>query len=246
MSFAQAQQALDTLLHAGVRLVIFEGGEPFLWRDGSYRLSDLVTAAQQRFFCVGVTTNGTLPLDAPADVIWVSVDGLRETHNRNRGPCFDRVIANIAASSHPNIFANITINCQNWREMPELVCFLTDRVQGITVQFYYPYEGTEDLSLDLAERVAVLDELIALKKNGYPLADSVPALESLKRNTWRCHPWLIANVEPDGTHHFGCYLRDRAEISCEKCGFAAHSELSLAYDWSLPAIAAGRRIFGFR
>ena len=246
MSFAQARQALDTLFHAGVRLVIFEGGEPFLWRDGSHRLADLVTEARKRFFCVGVTTNGTLPIDAPADVIWVSVDGLRETHNRNRGPCFDRVIDNIAASSHPNVFANITINRLNWREMPDLVRFLADRVKGITVQFYYPYEGTEDLSLGAEDRVAVLEELIALKNDGYPLADSVPALRSLMHNTWRCHPWLIANVEPDGTVHFGCYLRNRAEISCEKCGFAAHTELSLAYDWSLPAIAAGRRIFGFR
>jgi MoaA/NifB/PqqE/SkfB family radical SAM enzyme len=246
MSFAQAQQTLDTLFLAGVRLLIFEGGEPFLWRDGSYRLADLVKEARKRFFCVGVTTNGTLPIDAPADVIWVSVDGLRETHNRNRGPCFDRVMDNIAASSHPNIFANVTINRLNWREMRDLVRFLSERVKGITIQFYYPYVGTENLSLSGEDRVAVLDELIGLKREGYPVADSVPALESLKHNTWQCHPWLIANVEPDGTHHFGCYLQDRAEISCEKCGFAAHTELSLAYDWSLPAIGAGRGIFGFR
>ena len=246
MSFARARRALDELYDAGVRLVIFEGGEPFLWRDGDYRLADVVKAAQQRFFCVGVTTNGTLPLDVPADVVWVSVDGLAETHDRNRGPSFERAMAHIAASSHPKVFANVTINRLNWREMPELVRFLAERVKGITIQFYYPYEGTEDLSLGRAERRGVLEELIALKRAGYPVADSIPALKALMDNSWNCHPWLIANVEPDGAVNCGCYLKNRAEISCQQCGFAAHVEVSLAYDWNLAAIAAGREIFGFR
>jgi MoaA/NifB/PqqE/SkfB family radical SAM enzyme len=193
-----------------------------------------------------VTTNGTLPIDVPADIVWVSVDGLAESHNRVRGPVFDRVMANIAASTHPNIFANVTINGLNWEEIPELVRFLAGRVSGITVQFYYPYEGTEDLSVTGDQRRWVLQELIALKRAGYPLADSVPALRALMDNSWRCHPWLLANVEPDGSVEYGCYLRNRAEISCEKCGFAAHTELSLAYDWNLAAIAAGRKVFGFR
>ena len=246
MSFAQAQQALDELYAAGVRLVIFEGGEPFLWRDGHYRLADLVSEAKQRFFSVGVTTNGTLPLDVPADVVWVSVDGLAETHDRNRGPSFERAMTHIAASSHPKIFANVTINRLNWQEVPELVRFLAGRVKGITIQFYYPYAGTEDLSLGQAERRQVLEELIALKRAGYPVADSIPALKALQDNSWRCHPWLIANVEPDGTVNIGCYLKNRATISCQRCGFAAHVEISLAYDWNLAAIAAGREIFGFR
>jgi MoaA/NifB/PqqE/SkfB family radical SAM enzyme len=246
MGLAQAQDALDQLYAAGVRMVIFEGGEPFLWHDGSHRLADLVQTARQRFFSVGVTTNGTLPLDVPADIVWVSVDGLEETHNRNRGPVFQRVMANIAASDHPKIFANVTINRWNWQEVPDLVRFLTERVQGITVQFYYPYEGTENLSLSRDQRRWVIQELIALKQAGYPVADSAPALRALVDNSWRCHPWLIANVEPDGAVSFGCYLENRSAISCEQCGFAAHAEVSMAYDWNLATIAAGRRIFGFR
>jgi len=246
MSLAQALGALDQLHSAGVRMVIFEGGEPLLWRDGDHRLADLVRAAGQRFFSVGVTTNGTFPIDVPADIVWVSVDGLEETHNRNRGPVFGRVMANIAASSHPNIFANVTINQWNWQEMPDLVRFLAERVEGVTVQFYYPYAGTENLSLDREQRKSVVQELIALKRAGYPVADSVPALRALVDGSWRCHPWLIASVEPDGSVQHGCYLKNRSAINCEQCGFAAHTELSLAYDWNLATIAAGRRIFGFR
>ena len=85
-----------------------------------------------------------------------------------------------------------------------------------------------------------------MKRAGFPLLDSLPALQLLETNSWRCHPWLIANVEPDGTINHGCYLLNRAEISCQQCGFAAHAELSMAYDWNPAAILAGRSIFDFR
>ena len=49
--------------------------------------------AKRRFFSVGITTNGTLPLDVGSDVLWVSLDGLRKTHDRLRGaPVFERII----------------------------------------------------------------------------------------------------------------------------------------------------------
>ncbi len=244
ISFTQVKDNLRELRDMGVRLVVFEGGEPFLWRDGEHRLDDVIAFAKSLFFSVGVTTNGTLPLACRADTLWVSVDGLRESHNYNRGECFDRVIANIESSPHPHLCANITINSINHRDIPELVRFLASRVVGITVQFYYPYEGTEELWLSHTARVEILNELIALKRAGLPLIDSVAALKALKDNTWRCHPWLIANVEPDGTINHGCYLRKRAAVNCRKCGFAAHAEMSLAYDLHPAAILAGIRTFG--
>ena len=90
----------------------------------------------------------------------------------------------------------------------------------------------------------MLERLIALKREGYPLLDSVAALQHLKDNTWRCHPWLIANVEPDGRLTQGCYLLNRADVTCQECGFAAHVEASLAYDLVPSAIWSGIRVFG--
>jgi len=245
---AQLRDSLDSLYALGVRLVIFEGGEPLLWRDGEHGLADVLREEQgkRRFFSLGVTTNGTLPLDVPADVVWVSVDGLRSTHDRLRGPVFDKVMSNIAASSHPRLLAHVTVNRRNWPELADLVSHLSERVRGITVQFYYPYEGTEDLSLSPGERRSAVETLIALKRKGYPLFNSIAALRALADNTWSCHPWLLANVNPDGSLTQGCYLTKRSKISCEHCGFSAHVELSLAYDWNAQAIVAGSRVFGFR
>jgi MoaA/NifB/PqqE/SkfB family radical SAM enzyme len=244
----KALKVMDELRRAGVRLLIFEGGEPFLWRDGDKRFENLVREAKQRFFAVGVTTNGTLPLETDADIVWVSIDGLRETHNRNRGPVFDRVIANVRASSHPKVLANITINRLNVEELPALIRFLAgiEQIKGVTIQFFYPYAESEDLSITPEQRRRALDQLIAMKREGLPLLDSIPVLEALKDNTWRCHDWLIADADPDGAIHWGCYLQNRGQVDCSKCGFAAHAELSLAYDGNLAAIHAGRKVFGFR
>jgi len=243
--FSTAMDVLDRLRAAGVKLLILEGGEPFLWRDGDRRLEDLVIEAKRRFLRVGITTNGSFPLESRADVIWVSIDGLQETHDRLRGTgTFERAIGHIEASPHPRLYANITISRANADEIPALVRFLSNRVRGITIQFYYPYPESEDLWLPRDRRRAVLDELIALKRAGYPLLDSVAALERLKDNTWRCHPWLIASADPDGTVTQGCYLLNRAEVACSRCGFAAHVEMSLAYDLHPAAVWTGMRVFG--
>jgi MoaA/NifB/PqqE/SkfB family radical SAM enzyme len=245
ITFSAAIDTLDRLRAVGVKLLVLEGGEPFLWRDGERRLEDLVAEACRRFLRVGITTNGSFPLHSQADVLWVSIDGLEGTHDRLRGEgSFARAIAHIEASSHPRLYANVTISRANAAEMPELVRFLSARVRGITIQFYYPYAETEDLSLERDRRHAVLEQLIELKREGYPVLDSRTALRHLKDNTWRCHPWLVANVEPDGALNQGCYLLNRADIACQQCGFAAHVELSLAYDLHPEAIWAGLRVFG--
>jgi MoaA/NifB/PqqE/SkfB family radical SAM enzyme len=245
-TYAEVVSILDQLYKDGVRLIIFEGGEPFLWRDGNYRLENVIQYARTKFFCVGITTNGTLPLETSADTVWVSLDGLATTHNLNRGDNFDPIIANIQQSTHPHILVNVTINQLNFQEIPDLVRFLKGKVKGITFQFYYPFPDSEDLWLPEENRIKILDELIHLKKAGYPILNSTRVLNHLKKNTWNCHPWLIGSVEPDGRISYGCYLRNRAEIACDKCGFAAHAELSLAYDAHLPAILIGRKAFKFR
>ncbi len=246
LTFAQISDIMHKIYQSGIRILIFEGGEPLLWRDDGYAVHQLIAEARKLFFSVGLTTNGTFPIDVPAHTVWVSLDRLAETHNHIRGkPIFDRVIENIRNSPHPNIYANITINRLNVREIPELVKFLKGLVKGITIQFHYPYAGLEDLMPDPDQRRWILDELIRLKQAGYPVADSVAALEALKENRWRCHDWMLADVEPDGQVNLGCYVKNRGKIMCQHCGFAAHTEISLAYDLNIEAIRVGQKIFRY-
>ncbi|MCX5894956.1 MAG: radical SAM protein [Proteobacteria bacterium] len=237
---------LKALNSDGVRIIIIEGGEPFLWRDGAHTIYDVVEEAKKLFFSVGMITNGTFPLDIPTDALWVSIDGRQKTHNRIRGACFEQILQHIDRSSHPNLLANVTINKLNCRDIPELVKYLSRKVKGITVQFYYPYDGDTGLCVSPQERGEVLRQLIQLKQDGYPVSDSFDCLESLVGNTWQCEDWMLANVEPDGRINSGCYVKNRGEINCGMCGFAAHTEMSRAFQLRLEPFLAGKKIFNYR
>ena len=237
------------LARDGVLLCIFEGGEPFSWRDGGTTIHDVAELAADRFLSVGISTNGTFPLDAPVDTIWVSVDGLADTHDRIRGSgVFDLVMKNLDESAHPNLYANICINELNREEIPALVETLAPLVKGITIQFHYPYDSTgeaDPLYTGGENRIRVLDRLASLKRDGYPVADSFDCLEALKAPAWRCRDRLLVSVEPDGTIRRGCYVKGRGKINCRYCGFAAHAELSLAFDLHPGPFLAGRKIFRY-
>jgi MoaA/NifB/PqqE/SkfB family radical SAM enzyme len=244
LSFAQARSAIECLYDLGVRILIIEGGEPFLWRDGEHDVRTVVRQARELFYSVGVTTNGTFPIEVNAHNVWVSVDGLQETHDHLRGKSFQRIMDNLDATAHPRVYAHITINAVNWQEIPDLVRFLSPKVKGITVQFHYPFEEVDkELTLPFDQRRQVLDELIGLKRQGLPLANSYAALRALRDNTWTCQPWMIASVDPSGGLTQGCYVKNRGEIACDQCGFSAHTEISMAYGWRLGPIWTGHKIF---
>ncbi len=57
LSFLQVKNLLRRLYDLGVRLVIIEGGEPFLWKDNVYDIRDGVSEANKLFFSSGVTSN---------------------------------------------------------------------------------------------------------------------------------------------------------------------------------------------
>jgi len=246
MSWNTAIGALETLRRLGTRMVVFEGGEPLLWRDGAYRLHDLVLYARERFLRVAVTTNGTLPLDVPADTLWVSLDGLKETQDALRTNSFDRLCSNLKTTKHPRIFIHCTLNRHNWRDVEPLAKWVQDmpNVQGMTVQFFYPYnQGEDDLALSPEERHAAIGKLLDLKKRGFPILNSAGRLRAMIDNRWRCHDDILINVDPDGSITKGCYVKSRGEINCDACGFTPVAEASGALDFIPGSLWAGWKLF---
>ena len=246
MSWNTAIGALDSLRRLGTRMVVFEGGEPLLWRDGSYRLHDLVLYARKHFLRVAVTTNGTLPLDVPAHTLCVSLDGLKETHDELRSNSFDRIWSNIKETKHPRVFIHYTLNRRNWRDVDSLAKWVQDMptLKGMTVQFFYPYnQGEENLSLSLEDRRAAIKKLLELKKSGLPILNSAGRLKAMIDNRWRCHDDILINVDPDGTITKGCYVKNRGEINCDACGFTPVAEASGALDLIPGSLYSGWRLF---
>ncbi len=246
MSRDMAIGALESLHCLGTRLVVFEGGEPLLWRDGPYRFHDLVSYARRRFLRVAVTTNGTLPLDVPAHTIWVSLDGMKKAHDALRGNSFDRVYASLNATRHPRVFIHCTLNRRNWQDIELLAKWVQDmpNIKGMTVQFFYPYnQGEDNLALSPNERRAAIEKLLDLKKRGFPIVNSAGRLRAMLDNRWRCHDDILINVDPDGTIAKGCYVKNRGRINCDACGFTPVAEASGALDLIPGSLYAGWRLF---
>ena len=237
---------LEALKRSGCRIVVFEGGEPLLWADGCYEFTDLVQYSKKLFLRVGVTTNGTLPLNVPTDVLWVSLDGLKETHDILRSNSFDIVWSNIKSAHHPRLLIHFTINKQNWRDLDALVEHLREipTVKGMTVQLFYPYDQDErPLALSLYERKAALEKIIQLKKRGYPILNSINRLKAMIENKWVCHDDILINADPNAKITVGCYVKNRGEVKCGDCGFTPIAEASGALDLILGSISAGWHIF---
>jgi len=78
----------------GIRILFLYGGEPFLWQDHGITLRDLVMEAKRMgFLLVNIVTNGTFRLEVPeADLIMVSLDGGRDSHNKIRGNTYDTIL----------------------------------------------------------------------------------------------------------------------------------------------------------
>ncbi len=246
ISWDDALKAILTLKKMGCLFVIFEGGEPLIWRDGNRDFNDLVLLAGKHFITVGATTNGTLPIDVETDVLWVSIDGLKETHDRLRGNSFDIAISNIRSSSHKKLLVHYTLNRLNYKEFEELSRFIAKfpNVRGITVQFFYPYgQGEENLRLSRDERRTAVETIVRLKKAGIPILNSSSRLRAMIDNTWKCHEWLLANVTPDGNIFTGCYVKGRGTINCRACGFTPVAEASGAYNFFPKSLFSGLSIF---
>ncbi len=252
LSFSQIKNIIDRLAEKGAKLIIFEGGEPTLWKDNNFNFNDVLNYAKEKFLSVNFTTNGLNGFDYDADAIWVSLDGFEENHDYIRGKgVFKKVIKNLIEYKKLNIFlrrktkifANICINSKNVKEIPALTIYLNKLIDGITIQFYYPYKNDFSYFVSRKDRIWVLNKLIELKRKGIKILDSVESLNLLKYNSWKCHPELLINADPDGKITQGCYIKNRGEINCKYCGFAAHVELSRAFDLKLSSILTGLKIF---
>jgi MoaA/NifB/PqqE/SkfB family radical SAM enzyme len=250
LRFNQIQELFKKLKERGNIMLMLEGGEPFLWKDGDYNLEDVVKEARNYFHFVGITTNGTQKVETSADTVWVSIGGLEETHNGLRnGRVFEHAVENIKGSTHPRIYSHTTINSVNQGEIGELVRYVSeiDNIRGMSFQFYYPYEND---GLFIEDRKVVLDRLIALKQDGYKIMNSFSTLRSLYENEWTrlCseYNWMVDNVRTNGKVINGCYVESEGyEKDCTRCGFTVYTELINAFRLKFDAIKTGLELYVF-
>ncbi|MDX9746146.1 MAG: 12,18-didecarboxysiroheme deacetylase [Syntrophales bacterium] len=169
LTTAEGKVLIDDLASFSCPVILFSGGEPLMRDD----LSELVRHATDRGIRAVISTNGTLITDDFArtftkiglSYVGVSLDGLRETHDRFRGVkgAFDGAMTGIRRCLDAGIKVGIrfTINRQNASDIP----FIFDLIEAEGIPracFYhlvYTGRGSKLVDEDLShgETRAVLE-----------------------------------------------------------------------------------------
>jgi MoaA/NifB/PqqE/SkfB family radical SAM enzyme len=243
LSFEEAKTAVRSFYEEGGRTLYLEGGEPLIWRDGQYRLEDIVEYSRNKgFLTVVLYTNGTIPINTSANTVFVSIDGPRKTHDFLRGDTFDKIMQNIRKSKHPSIYVNYTINRYNRDEIKEFCEYMNEieNIRGIFFYFHTPYYGYDELYIEPEERKEILLELLRYKKI-YKILNSQTGLKSALKNDWK-RPLDICPVYENGNMYPCCRFPGNPEL-CRNCGYLSYAEINQTLKWKPSAIVNALKYF---
>ncbi len=131
---AEVYAVMHDLKHFGVPVLILSGGEPLLRPD----IFEISERAKAMGFYVGLSSNGTLidehNIDAIRAVgynyIGISIDGIRETHDRfrRRQGAFDEALRGIRLCREAGIKVGLrfTLTRDNHRDLPALLALMDE------------------------------------------------------------------------------------------------------------------------
>jgi len=235
---SQITSEMHQMYREGVRILLFYGGEPFMWNDGKSTLRDLVIEARQiGYILVSVVTNGTFEMHLPeADLLLVSLDGARDNHNMIRGNTYDTIIRNIENSDSDNICLYMAVNQINKADI-EAVCEIaehTKHVRSVSFNFHTPYPGTEYLQLSREERKSCCGRISGLISKGYPILNLRSAFPYISDNTLKtpCRQCVIM----ENNKQWVCGRCVEIEGLCEQCGYFFAAEFSLIFSGNIKVI----------
>ncbi|MCL2348541.1 MAG: radical SAM protein [Planctomycetaceae bacterium] len=238
-SYPTIRGEMESLYRDGVRILFFCGGETFLWESDNKRIHDLVREAKEiGFYIVNVVTNGTLEMDIQGvDVMFLSLDGQRETHNRIRGDVFDLVMSRVAATQGQNFCVFMAINNENYMEIESVCRFVREhpKLRSISFNLHMPYPGTEHLSLSPEQRVESVNTIRAMIDQGYPVFNLKSSLDVYLKNKWK-RPCRQCVVSENGKR-FQCGRCIEIDGLCEQCGYLFAAEFSRLFSGHPSAIA---------
>ena len=243
----------------GSRFIDLEGGEPTLWKETKderretkgeyYTINDLIDAALEiGFFSITVTTNAQQDFSwIRPQRIWVSMDGVGEYHDRVRGEgTFARLEENVRKSGFKHICVNMVVNALNYESLDAAMEYAKNNpaIEQISINFHTPYPGTEYLMLPLEKKAEIIDKVIAYKKKGYPIMNSISGLKLMKRNALgeinlgkEC---FVTNfIYTDGSRSL---CLGYGTEQCKVCGFCMAGEMASVFHFKPDTILSGFKL----
>lgn len=236
--YNEIRKEMESMYDDGIRILFFCGGETLVWENEGRNIKDLVKEAKEiGFLIVNIVTNGTIDLDIPeADIIFLSLDGLKENHNFIRGNTFDKILENVNKANRSNICVYMAVNNKNNEDI-EGLCKLvkeTKNLSSISFNLHTPYQGTEWLQLIPTEKNNVIDKIEEMIDKKYPVFNLKSALKIYKENKWDrpCHQCIVS----EGGKRYTCGRCVEIDDLCDNCGYLFASEFSLLFSGNLKVI----------
>ncbi|MGC8609539.1 MAG: PTO1314 family radical SAM protein [Thermoplasmata archaeon] len=274
LSLEEEIKMMDSLVAADVSFMGFEGGEPLLRKD----LPDILKESHERFH-TSLVSNGWLlksrinEFGHYLDYLFVSIDGLKETHDLQRGVpgSFDHAIDGIKeAKKYVPVAMSTTITTNNMGEVDKVIEMAERMKVGINIQVSYDYHKAGKISPEKDALYNTLIKLQKMKKDGAPIINSNSYFESLIDSwyfdkKWTCKPWLTINIDPEGRIVTPCYVlneysggsrvwetdikkywneyRWEEYKTCNKCSLSCYLEPSI-FSWKKPSMVNERIVGG--
>ena len=240
LSLEEEVKMMKALENAGVLFMGFEGGEPLLRRD----LPQILEESSKRFY-TSIVTNGWLlkerirEIEDYLDHLFVSIDGIGETHDKIRGVSgsFDRAVEGIKESVKRYIPTSIsfTLTKENIDEVTDVIELAEKLGVTVSIQVAYDYSTAEKMSPDREKLKVTLEKLIELKRRGKPIVESENYFRAILNSwfygiRWTCKPWITINIDPEGRIVLPCYVLSEY-VGKEKVWEVDIVKLWNTYDW---------------
>lgn len=237
-TYQNIKKEMNILYNMGIRILFFCGGETFLWQCNGKTVRDLVKEAKKiGFLIVNVVTNGTFPIDLPeADLILLSLDGDRKTHNIIRGNTYDTILKNIKYATKNNICLYMAINQINKYKIKNVadIAKREKNIKAISFNFHTPYEDTKHLQLCKKDKKICCHIITKLKKQNYPIFNLVNAFHYLINNTFPTPCYQCVVMEQGNISICGRCINEKG--LCKKCGYFFVAEYTLLFKGNLKII----------
>ncbi len=260
---------LDEARSFGIRVYNAWTAEPLMRKD----LPEILEHAHSIGMVTSLITNGKLLKKRIQDLSYldylsVSVDGIKAS-KEIRGIDFDCILDGImeAKKEGHRILMNCVISGTNLDEIRNLIYLARDLGVWISFEPIHEFSGIgkevwDEIGIrDTKKYERTVDQIIGLKKNKFPIINSITYLEMIKnlKPDFRCHANdIILHVTADGRIencrvnrvHLGDVrdgianvwkrsreMRKRTSENCEGCLFFGYVENSLLYDFKPEVMA---------
>lgn len=190
-----------------------------------------------------IITNGTYKLVPYSGLInyFISIDGMKETHDKIRGKTFDNIVKNVeeyVLETGRKIWINMTINTINCDDVVYVAEYWKDLAESISFHFHTPFAENDPLWIPYGKKKdEVLDRIISLKeKYSEYIVNEIKQL-NLLRSPWggdktgpiNCPNWAIMTLDHQAQTKTPCCLgsagKDELKPMCENCGMSNYSSL---------------------